>query len=58
MYVPVPPVGVDPVSAVGVVFVQILWLAEMVLFAKAGCTVMVAELPEVLQPYLSVTVKL
>jgi hypothetical protein len=48
VYVPLPPVGVDPVSAVGVVPVQILCAVDAVLFAITGFTVIctAAELSE------------
>jgi hypothetical protein len=39
IYVPLPPAGVDPVSAVGVVPVQMLCAVDAVLFAITGFTV-------------------
>ena len=47
-----------PVKAAGVVLVQILWGAETLLLVIEGNMVTDDELPEALQPYLSVTVKL
>jgi hypothetical protein len=39
VYVPVPPVGVEPVNAAGVEPEQMVWAALTVLLAIAGVTV-------------------